>query len=238
MSSLITKPKRPKLSTFVSSADLFTYVYPRGNMDLHSFLHLIGVGKDGPWIAGGAALAWYKGETIDSLTDVDIFFANKDNFDWVDKIFNDVLTNPNDKLDDFSKLFSKDVLVGTNPYIHRSHNATTIRFSIQTKIYTIQLIKARFHDNIQSVIDSFDISVCKVATDGKHFYLGENTAHDINNKILRYDGEFKMNSLPRILKYQTYGYKPTDELVQRMRDSESLYTEIDIEDVNGYNNIA
>ena len=39
---------------------------------------LINCHKDGPWIAGGACLAWYQNTPTSS--DIDVYFANEEQF--------------------------------------------------------------------------------------------------------------------------------------------------------------
>jgi hypothetical protein len=154
--------------------------------------------KDGPWIAGGACLKWYQGQSV-HMSDIDVFF--RDAFQ---------LRRAMNRIEDTKRFQVK----------YRSENAITYDYStinesledVQT-IFTIQLIQHKFFNSMQDVIDRFDFSVCQVATCGEEWILGEHTARDIRTRSLRAVGEVKGDIAKRLTKYWIYGYRPVDGLI-------------------------
>jgi len=159
----------------------------------------------GPWIAGGAALSWYQGEPI-GFSDIDVFFNSKGQFDRVNNIV---------------KTLNATIL-------HESANAITYGLTVPSSSentmsnWKIQLIKRTF-DNVQQLVDSFDITVCQIATDGRSYVLGNNTAQHIKTKTLA-----MINMTPslirRVIKYWSYGYEPTTELLDYISNNSDAIT--------------
>ena len=161
--------------------------------------------KDGPWIAGGAPLAWYKGEMIE--TDVDVYFNNQSDFDKLHNTFKEEEAKEKSfpSLPSFPIL---DIPPPKNPDVHiifTSDNAITIRYKDR---WTIQLIRHTFYKSPRDIIDNFDISVCQLVTDGmSNIAFGENTLSDIKNNVLRIE-TYRVGCVFRLMKYLAYGYKP------------------------------
>lgn len=152
---------------------------------------------NGPWIAGGAALGWYKGESMaDTDGDIDIFFVSYEQ-----------LQDTANRLNNATKsMFQK----------YDSKYAKTYEVNLSDKSWTIQLIKCRYMEQPQDIIDAFDISVCEVVTDGNKFLLGQNTAYDIRNSLLRFKYPLREDAIKRYAKYYAYGYRPVEGTWERV----------------------
>jgi len=140
----------------------------------------------GPWIAGGACRRILENENIKN-GDIDIFFNNPFQFSEFLKWFNE-----NAKLLLTSKL------------------ASTFILSLNSSEYTIQIINKKYYNNINTLIDDFDFSICQFVTDGNHFVYSKNALIDLQEKQLRIapNGTISpINSISRIIKYMNYGFE-------------------------------
>lgn len=159
-----------------------------------SLVSLISPDMDrGPWIAGGAVLAWYQGLPVGPDQDIDVWCSSENQ----------------------AKRLIKDLTPYTCAKIE-TDNACTLRINDSTK--TIQVITRIFPKSVEEVLNTFDISVCQIATDGRYYKLGPLTARDINNKHLRIVTP-NTNSLKRVLKYWIYGYNPLPETLELLTNS-------------------
>ena len=99
---------------------------------------------------------------------------------------------------------------------HKTSNAVTMSCSIDNHEWAVQLIIKHHFSKPEHIVETFDITVCQIVTDGKNFILGEHTAYDIKHKLLRIE-EVRNESMKRFAKYYAYGYTPVaglfDELV-------------------------
>jgi hypothetical protein len=173
-------------------------VFPR---DLEP-VSIIKPGVNGPWIAGGAGLRWYQGLPVGD-SDIDVFCSSKEQ---AQSVINEVRSWGR-----FSNKFTSD-------------NATTLDYyakdtSQGVQNWTIQIITKRYYNNMQEIIDNFDLSVCQVATDGKSWALGRHTAKDIRERNLRMEMPLMPDALKRLVKYWTYGYRPVDGLVEAVQSN-------------------
>lgn len=162
--------------------------------------------RDGPWVAGGACISWLSGQPVTNNSDIDVFFKNKHQIDCV------------------MKRLSEEF----NAYrpIIETPNAMTfeIKDSRYSRSHLVQLITFKLFEDVEELFNHFDISVCKIATDGNAWKFGENTMHDFNNRILRMDLPLKPDALRRLTKYWTYGYEPTSELFEEIFAATNLNT--------------
>lgn len=150
--------------------------------------------KKGPWIAGGAVMRWYEGKPVGS-SDIDVFCHDAKQADAV---------------------IARVKQTGRCAIAHESDNAVTLKYwadgMLPESAWTIQIIRRDFFKDAQSVIDRFDISVCKILTDGYKVALGEYTARDLRSKTLRMNMPLRNDAAKRYIKYLTYGYRPIDGL--------------------------
>lgn len=187
-------------------------------------------------VAGGAALRWYQDISVGSA-DIDIFFKNQHGFNKLRQRIEGVPKKDPFELEDLipKKTIGivdrlKNLVLNTDsittptdsPSIYKyrilcdSDQATTYEITdSQENVTKVQLIKARFFDNPDELINSFDISVSQIATDGLKWYVGKHFLEDFNSRRLRLLHVNK-NSIKRIMKYWVYGYEPTDDTLQRI----------------------
>jgi hypothetical protein len=168
-------------------------------MDLEP-VNIIKPDKKGPWIAGGAGLRWYQGLPVQN-SDIDVFCNSAEQ---AQQIIEHVKSWGR-----YSNKFTSD-------------NATTLDYyakdnSQSRRDWTIQIITKRYYNNMQEIIDGFDLSVCQVATDGTSWLLGPQTARDIRERNLRMEMPLMPDALKRLVKYWTYGYRPVPGLLEAVQ---------------------
>jgi hypothetical protein len=187
-----------RLGTLVSYPN-----YPLVHEDDQWAVKIVNPTEDGPWIAGGSCLKWYNNQPL-GLSDIDVFCKNTSQSDaLIQKI-----TSIERQLTKFT-----------------SSNATTFELWQENRIsktWAIQIITMDYFDSMQNIIDRFDISVCKIATDGSTYLLGDTTAADIRSQTLRMAFPLRDDAVKRYIKYQAYGYTPTAELSTAISNSPNL----------------
>lgn len=166
--------------------------------------------ESGPWIAGGAALSWYNNQPVDS--DIDVFCSSEQQAnEVVDRLY-----NINKSLD----LSRDSIPLESSSQIYQSPNARTFRVynhdhSASTS-WAIQVIFKRFFSSLQDAINSFDITVCQIGTDGYRFVLGDCTARHIKQKKLHFVEPLRPDTVKRLVKYWSYGYEPDPNLIDKI----------------------
>ena len=148
----------------------------------------------GPWIAGGAALQWYQGKPV-GLHDIDVFCRSQEQATALVAKF----------MSENSKL------------VFSSENAVTLEYSTtdNSSSWKIQIITKEFFKTVKEVVDRFDITVCKIATDGFSWHKGPQMAADLHTRTLRIT-QLKPDSIKRYAKYMAYGYRPVDGLFEEI----------------------
>lgn len=153
--------------------------------------------QNGPWVAGGAALRWYQGQPVGE-NDIDIFCRS---------------------VAQAQRVIESIKSYGRYSIKYESDNATTLSYHSPNgdRYWTLQVIKRRYFNSMQEVIDNFDISVCQIGTDGNTWMLNKNTAKDIRERNLRMNMPLHPDAAKRLAKYWTYGYRPVDGLLDAVR---------------------
>lgn len=151
----------------------------------------------GPWLAGGAVRKFYLGQKID-YSDFDLWFAN---------------------LEQFNATRNLVVALGCNE-VYSTDNAISYKYYDSSQPYNIQLIRRRFFDNAQEIINGFDFTVCQLVTDGRRMKVGAETVLDIKSKTLRLaQKSLPSHIVPRMIKYMVYGYRPNFELLEMIEQA-------------------
>jgi len=83
----------------------------------------------------------------------------------------------------------------------------------------LKVIKRRYFNSLQEVIDNFDISVCQIGTGGNEWLLGDETARDIRERNLRMYFPLQPDAAKRLSKYWTYGYRPVKGLLSAVQNN-------------------
>ena len=158
--------------------------------------------KNGPWIAGGAPLQWYNGESV-GLSDIDVSFKDQEQYDKFVKRFEPEESTKKTVLG----IFEVSASSNKDPDFEvafRTDNALSLVYKGKWKI---QLIKRAFYDSPEDVINNFDFSVCQIVTDGHTNVFGPDTIKDIKHKNLRIVN-MRPTVVKRLVKYMSYGYNP------------------------------
>jgi hypothetical protein len=156
--------------------------------------------KQGPWIAGGAALRWYQGQPVGE-SDIDVFCANAHQAQAVIE-----------RIKSYGRYHVK----------HESENAVTINYNKKdswTDSRTLQVITRRYFNSIEEVIDNFDITVCQIGTTGTEWILGKDTARDVRERNLRFIAPLMPDAVKRLTKYWVYGYRPVPETIEAIQNN-------------------
>jgi len=133
---------------------------------------------------------------------------------------------------------SADVCMHTRKNICSSERAETyeIQFYGSDSLHKIQLIKSRYHDDYKELINTFDISVCQVATDGDSWWVGDYFIRDLRDRRLRMVHQ-NAHSLKRMIKYWAYGFTPDDETIQSVidyNDTQWTFDNVESEDYHDF----
>lgn len=148
-------------------------------------------------VAGGAALSWYCGKPV-GFRDIDIWVKSQSDFEKVESHFKTIFGMPN----------------------FDTKNALTFLFESENREYKIQMIKTKFYSDPKILINSFDITVCSIATDGNSWFLGKDFSQDLKNKALRVRN-YTPSIMKRVVKYWQYGFQPTDELLDMIANNKN-----------------
>jgi hypothetical protein len=138
----------------------------------------------GIFLCGGAALALYLGQKLDTIKDYD-FYAK------------DLLSKAK-----FEEYLAHELRLHIS---HVSENATT--YSSQYHRSKIQIINRSYFYDYNHVFETFDFGICKVGYDGDNFYFGPNTREQIHKKQLVMEGAATSDFIKRWFKYTLKGYK-------------------------------
>ena len=80
-------------------------------------------------------------------------------------------------------------------------------------------MKKGVYENLQAIIDRFDISVCQVGTAGNELVIGEYTARDVRERNLRMGMPLHPDAVKRLTKYWTYGFRPVPGLIEAIKEN-------------------
>jgi len=178
--------------------------------------------KMGPWVAGGAVRRWIENKPVDS--DIDVFFANeaqllrvKDKIEQIGQ-YNQIVEDPR-----------LPMLRGTRGPIVKSENALTYKIDNDK---TVQLIKRRWYDSAEDVINDFDITVCQFLTDGSSVLYTQTALEDLKTKTLRFR-KLAQNSFCRLIKYRCYGFEPTKQVLDQFDKNITDIQVTNLSDIDG-----
>jgi hypothetical protein len=174
-------------------------------------------------VAGGAALRWFQGYPV-GLADIDIFFSSHKDYQLLaDRLLqqkHSALTHKKTTLNSIADLFS---IVNTNKsntveqdqftisLISDTANASTFEVTAcDTNKWKIQLIKNNYHKTAVDLLNRFDISICKIATDGERWWVGDNFIEHLSQRRFTVD-RYNSKTFKRIVKYMSYGYELSPE---------------------------
>lgn len=141
----------------------------------------------GPWIAGGAVRRAICGDAIEN-GDIDIFLADSS------------------QAEIFDSLWGK----GTDPLGSKTVSDYYMRHPVSGVTIEVQVISwARFL-TVEALLDDFDYTISRFATDGKTLVEHADSRCDLAAKVIRIaNTDPRRNSMLRLAKYCNYGFTPS-----------------------------
>lgn len=141
------------------------------------------LGPSGPWIAGGALRRTIGNKEPDS--DFDFFFRNED------------------QLEKFAENLDEKEFKRVNETEHHVQYSGQIADAQRI----IQLIKFRYYENTEDVIDSFDFTICQFVFDGAELTCGDFSLWNLGRRRLAiHKISFPLSTMRRVLKYGSQGF--------------------------------
>jgi hypothetical protein len=161
------------------------------HVDAQALQYILPDLSQGPWVAGGAAVQWYLGNSVAELNaniarDIDVFFASLEQFAQLAL-----------RLDN-SPCFTKK---------YTSEYALTYVMHVHEQSIVVQLVKNKYFESLKQLFSNFDIRGVKLATDGNRFESAPGTLDDIHSRVCYFDRINPKTVVSRVFKYLTYGYK-------------------------------
>lgn len=151
------------------------------------------------WIAGGVVRGWFKGG--EKLSDVDVFF------------------NREESLIKYSELLINKGFKKT------SEHKNAITFIHEDLI--VQCIRVKYYDSLETLLDSFDFTVCQFAWDGVKIFASSEAIISVLRGHLgvhKLEGNV-VDSLRRAFKYTKKGYYPCNGTIMKIANSLKGLTE-------------
>jgi hypothetical protein len=191
--------------------------------------------KTGAWVAGGSVRkVWF--DLPWESQDIDLFFANQDQFDQLKTHLSKIPITDNTAIFDLDLNFQSIApLKSTNLAEYETNNAVT--YTVYTdkefdhKPFKIQAIKRYFVNNINELFQSFDFTVTQFATDGKIMVTTRQALKDCEEKRLQMiEGTARSINALRTIKYTAYGFEPVDALMEQVITALSNGEEVMIAD--------
>jgi hypothetical protein len=139
--------------------------------------------EDGPWLCGGAVRNVVTGTKHDS--DWDLFFKSYDQLKkWLH--------------------IQRDKII----FKYETDNQATYEYKHAEKTHIVQIIKVRFYNNIEEVLDSFDYTICMLGVNGTNtLYCGDYTLWDLSRKrLVLHKLMYPVATIRRMLKYGGKGF--------------------------------
>jgi hypothetical protein len=153
----------------------------------------------GPWLAGGAVRKFYLGQPLNQ-SDWDFWFSSQEQFNQ-----------------------AKEAILALGvTEVYSTDNAISYKFYEPDGVHVLQIIRRRFFDSAEDIINSFDFTVCQLVTDGRKMTVGSQTIPDIKNRVLRLtSNQVPSHIVPRMIKYMVYGYRPCSTLIEQIENARS-----------------
>lgn len=139
----------------------------------------------GPWLAGGSVLRWFTDEPQSG--DFDFYFANQAQYNQ----------------------FSDNMKYAASR-IHSSAYARSYQIAVDGEKVIVQAVHAQFFPTLESVLLSFDLTICQLGFDGQDIEFGPTTKDDIaKRQLVPHNITNSANTIQRLAKYSARGYELT-----------------------------
>lgn len=170
---------------------------------------------NGPWIAGGALRQCITNNPLS--TDIDVFFASEEQRLTITRALS---TNPR----------------ATKAFTTTTAETWTVKTTIDEteKTVKIQLVFIDYYPTVEALIDTFDFTMCQIATtDIQTCVVGPFTLMDITkNRLMVHRITYPISTLRRLLKYSKQGFTVCDTtlgtLATAVADNPRLADKMDI----------
>lgn len=141
----------------------------------------------GVFLCGGAALALYLGQNLDTIKDYDFYCKDVPAQKW------------------FEEYLTHAMLMTIK---HVTNNALTYEPTRYSTSGMVQIIVRNYYPGYQEIFNDFDFSVCKIGYEGNNSYVfGPNTQQHILEKKLVLEGRPTADFVKRWFKYTVKGFK-------------------------------
>ena len=173
---------------------------------------------NGPFVAGGAARRlWYDQDW--ARADVDVFFVNEQQrLDWV-KQFEHMryVSRSSTAFDAIG-----DLVLSRRASTYKSistANADTYVIEMDNVNIKLQTIKTRYSLSFLDLFRDFDFAASCFATDGTCVVALDSALRSVEQKQLIINNDANTHNMPlRVLKYQIYGFDPSDDVLRSVAD--------------------
>lgn len=165
--------------------------YGWNTKELDAVLSIIPNELENFWLAGGALRRTITAEKIIGKSDFDFFFKNEDAYIAMVEAFSGMGFSIK-RENAANKTLEGEVTIGEEKH----------------KVI-VQLIKIQYYENVDTLLDSFDFTLCQFALDTKTgvFYCGNTSMFDAARKrIVVNKVTYPVASLRRLIKYTSQGY--------------------------------
>jgi hypothetical protein len=156
----------------------------------------INVNPKGPWIAGGAILRTFLGQSLD--TDIDLFFCNESQYNEA-----------------YGKMKDHALFVTESEF--SSTFKTLVEHRGVEKEHKVQLVKFVYSEKAVGIIGVFDINVCEIAFDGKRIIVPEESLEGIKSKRMKIHVDritYPTHTFKRVVKYSQRGFTIDEKNLQ------------------------
>lgn len=211
--------------------------------------------ETGPWIAGGSVRKLWQGVGWVN-EDVDVFFSSLKSFESIVNIFGQKYKRQSYNVDyDLDQLELSVVTLSelnatehrlpthrivSEPVIHTVHetdNAMSIKLvgfndiTLPNNYIDLQFISRTFPKSAEELLIDFDWTVCQFISDGVTMWATPNAVKDLERRQLELvPNTTRPITFKRIIKYLSYGFDPTDEIMIKMMKFLETGTGIGVED--------
>lgn len=182
----------------------------------------------GPWIAGGCARRLWFGKDW-KAHDVDVFFRNREDHGSMSEHLTAIVENSivsDHSVDELKWSGDLNLAPKSSSPIHRTENAISYKLQIgpiYPNVVSVQLIRKAFYGSISEVLERFDFTACKFATDGKIIIADQKAVEDclesrltINQSSKILEDDTRRLNVRRVIKYCIYGFKPEPAIMKEM----------------------
>jgi hypothetical protein len=140
---------------------------------------------NGVWIAGGAIRKTILGEALN--TDVDFFFGSSE---ILEKFKAEIID------------YGAELQHKTDHQETYVYNSSALEGEVK-----LQLVKIDYYKDVESLLNSFDFTICQFAYDGENLYCGKYSLWDLSRKRLAiHKITYAIPSMRRIIKYSKQGF--------------------------------